>query len=224
MGWVGGSMEKAAAGTLESPAFLQAGSAVPGGPSQDCLPPAAGACKPMPREQLPTVWLGNLLLLHPQAHSPFLPSAVSARCPTSEQGSRLSSQAEQRSLEGPHPWSQRAGTQGQSEKARGATAISFRGMVAWPHSLSLLGPPVLSIEANCSLSPSKEPTKGNGLLQHVRLRIDLRKSLASQTRGKRQSACLFLGALGSGRQDQVEVESAGSQAAQVQILVLPLPS
>lgn len=76
------------------------------------------------------MWLGNFLLLHSQAHNPFLLSAVSARCPTSEQGSSLSSQAERRGLEGSHPWSQRAGTQGQSEKAGRATVISFRGMVA----------------------------------------------------------------------------------------------
>ena len=70
--------------------------------------------------------------------------AVSARCPASEQGSSLDTQAEERSKEGPQPWSQRAGTQSQLEKAAGATAMGLRGMAAWPHSPGLLGPPVWS--------------------------------------------------------------------------------
>lgn len=60
--------------------------------------------------------LGNSLLLHSQAHNPFSVSAVSARYPTSEQGSSLSTQAEGRSLQGPQHWRQRAGTQGQLER------------------------------------------------------------------------------------------------------------
>lgn len=167
----------------ESPALLSAGFAVPGRQSQDCLPPAAGAGKPLTREQLSTMSLGNSLLLHSQAHNPFSVSAVSARYHTSEHGSSLGTKAARRSLEGPQHWSQRAATQSQLEMAGRATAISFRGTVAWPYSPGLLGPPVLSAEASYSPSPSKGPTKGNGLLQqHVRFRLDLRKSfLASHT-------------------------------------------
>lgn len=77
MGWADVFVEKAegcraAAGTLESPASPWAGSAIPGGQSQDCLPPVAGAGKSLTREQFSTMLLGNSLLLHSQAyHSPF---------------------------------------------------------------------------------------------------------------------------------------------------------
>lgn len=116
--------------------------------------------------------LESSFLLHSQGyHSPF-----SASYPTSEQGSSLGTQAERRIWEGPWRWNQRAGTQGQFKRTGGAAAIGFRGTVAWPHYPGLLGPSVLSTEANCSPSPSKEPTKGTGLIpEHVRFRVHLRK-------------------------------------------------
>lgn len=99
----------------------------------------------------------------------------SARSSSSEQGSSLGTWAEVRNWEGPPPWSPRAGSQNQVEKAGGA-AISFRGTDACLHLPGFLGPAVLSPEASCSPSPNKEPTERTGLvLQHVKFGVDLRK-------------------------------------------------
>lgn len=170
--------------------------------------------------------LGNSLLLHSQAHNPFSVSAVSARYPTSEQGSSLSTQAEGRSLEGPQHWSQRAGTQGQLEKAGGATAIGFRGLVAWPYSPGLLRPPILSTEANYSRPPSKKPTKGNGLLlQHVRFRTDLGKSFLASHTWWEETVCMYVpGALGSVRQDNVKDERSGASLPEFKFWLSHFPA
>lgn len=110
-----GIMEKAegcraAASTFESSAFPSAGSAVPGGQSP---PPAAGTGKPPDQGAVIDQVAGELpsatLTATPQSF--FCVSAVSARRPTGEQGS---SRAEGMSQEGPQPWSQGIGTQGQS--------------------------------------------------------------------------------------------------------------
>lgn len=57
-------------------------------------------------------------------------SSVSVRHLSSKRGSSLGTQAEGRSQEGPQPWSPRAGTRSQLEKADRATAVGFEGMMA----------------------------------------------------------------------------------------------